>query len=149
MKMKKCSRCRKSKTQTQFNKNKDKPNRLRSECKLCQSADSNIWYQKNKNKESYLKRRQRERLKQRYGNVDYENLFNKQNGTCAICGKPEIFKSINGKTVRLSVDHNHKTGQIRGLLCKKCNIGIGYFEDNIKYLKKALIYLNQYSQMTG
>lgn len=44
----------------------------------------------------------------------------------------------------LCVDHNHKTGEIRGLLCGLCNSGIGHFKDKIKLLKKAIKYLENY-----
>lgn len=52
----------------------------------------------------------------------YDEMFNQQQGTCAICEKPER----TGK--RLAVDHHHHTGQIRGLLCLRCNITLGFIE---------------------
>jgi len=70
----------------------------------------------------------------------YNELLKKQNRVCGICGKKETRKR-KGKIVRLSIDHNHKTGQIRGLLCHNCNIGIGHFEDNVNFLLKAITYL--------
>ena len=65
---------------------------------------------------------------------EYFELFDKQSGYCPICGKHQ---SECGK--RFSVDHNHATGEIRGLLCTWCNMNLGWYEkfdDNIKvYLK--------------
>ena len=66
----------------------------------------------------------------------YDELFEKQNGVCAICGLPEIMK-------RLCVDHNHRTGEVRGLLCSQCNILLGCANDNIETLEKAKEYLLQ------
>lgn len=83
-------------------------------------------------------------MKLKNRDIDYNSVFNKQNGCCAICGKPEKAKR-NGRIVNLAIDHNHKTNKIRGLLCKKCNIGLGHFEDNIICLKKAIAYLKQHS----
>lgn len=70
---------------------------------------------------------------------DYKELQKKQNGKCAICGA-EIG---NSEGDRLYVDHNHKTGKVRGILCSNCNIGIGKFHDNISLLKRAIEYLEK------
>jgi hypothetical protein len=67
----------------------------------------------------------------------YEILLEQQKGCCTICLKTESRKGAP----HLSVDHNHKTGDIRGLLCSKCNIGLGYFNDDKTLLKKAIDYL--------
>jgi hypothetical protein len=65
-------------------------------------------------------------LKHRYdlSIEEYDALVTKQNGVCAICGEPP-----RGKMKRLSVDHNHETGKVRGLLCITCNRVLGYFEN--------------------
>lgn len=82
-------------------------------------------------------------LKKTYGMSleEYETLHAKQNGKCAVCGKPEI-STINGNTLSLAVDHCHKTQDIRGLLCLKCNRGLGLFKDSADLLRKAAKYLN-------
>ena len=66
----------------------------------------------------------------------YNNMFELQNGCCAICGihQSELKKS-------LCVDHNHDTKKIRGLLCSKCNTGLGNFKDSLDMLYKAQDYL--------
>jgi len=69
----------------------------------------------------------------------YDILSNSQNNVCAICKKPNNIK--NGKIKKLGVDHCHKTGRIRGLLCTKCNIGIGMLDDNVNFLESAIKYL--------
>lgn len=74
--------------------------------------------------------------------TEYNNLLKKQDYTCAICRQVEIRK-IDNKLVVLSVDHNHKTGKIRGLLCSNCNNGLGRFRDNINTLQNAIEYLKR------
>lgn len=69
----------------------------------------------------------------------YYALEKLQDGVCAICKKPNTCK----KTNRLYVDHCHATGKVRGLLCMKCNTGLGYFDDNISKLREAIEYLNK------
>jgi epoxyqueuosine reductase QueG len=65
----------------------------------------------------------------------YDELLKKQNGVCAIC-----LKACN-KNKRLSVDHDHKTGKVRGLLCNKCNRALGMFKDDPKLLRSAARYI--------
>lgn len=67
---------------------------------------------------------------------DFNAMFEEQNGCCKICG---LHQSDIGKT--LSVDHNHETGQVRGLLCQRCNTVIGMARDNIDILNSAIDYL--------
>ena len=67
----------------------------------------------------------------------YEILLAEQNGCCAIC---LAVTGSDGK--RLAVDHNHETGEVRGLLCDNCNTGLGMFKDNPSLLAKAINYLN-------
>ncbi len=71
----------------------------------------------------------------------YNILFDMQQGKCKICNKIETCKN-QGTIMNLSVDHCHKTGKIRGLLCHKCNKGLGLFGDNSKItLFNAYMYL--------
>ncbi len=79
------------------------------------------------------------RLKVKFGISlkDYEQKLNSQNGGCAICGKNKDYQ-------RLGVDHCHKYKKIRGILCARCNLGIGYMGDSILLLEKAIEYLKKY-----
>lgn len=65
----------------------------------------------------------------------YKLVYTKQKGKCLIC---------KTKYKRLHRDHNHLTGKFRGLLCMNCNLGLGQFKDNLKTLKKAIHYLEEY-----
>jgi len=72
----------------------------------------------------------------------YEAILEYQGGVCAICGKAEtVINSGSKKLQALAVDHCHKTGVIRGLLCSKCNNGLGYFKDSTALLQTAIKYL--------
>jgi hypothetical protein len=71
---------------------------------------------------------------------DYDRMVFMQGGGCAICGSPE-----GGGIIKLLyVDHDHKTGNVRGLLCQPCNAGIGNFLDNPDLMKEAIAYLKWY-----
>jgi len=72
-------------------------------------------------------------------------MLKKQNGKCYICGKKETYK-YKYKIRDLSVDHNHKTGKIRALLCTKCNNMLGMADDNPFILIKAAKYLLEFKK---
>lgn len=103
-----------------------------------------------KNKEKIKQYRQEYNLKnkknsrksnlKRYYNLtpeEYNVMYNNQKGCCAICGKHQ--DDIKGI---LQVDHNHKTGKIRGLLCGKCNYLLARYNENFDVILKAINYLN-------
>ena len=73
----------------------------------------------------------------------YRKLFDKQKGKCAICGAVNGHRSKYGVACRLAVDHDHDTGDIRGLLCNVCNRGLGYLRDSVDNLKRAVDYLEK------
>ena len=73
----------------------------------------------------------------------YNDIFLKQKGRCVICFKAESTRDKNNNVKWLSVDHNHKTGEVRGLLCNSCNTGIGKLGDSTKVLQSAITYLNE------
>lgn len=89
----------------------------------------------NKNKGRVLNNR----LKWKYGidKNDFDSMLTTQNNVCAICSGPDKIGW------RLTVDHNHETGKIRGLLCGHCNRGLGLFMDNPQILLAAINYLIQ------
>lgn len=76
---------------------------------------------------------------------EYAELFRSQNGVCAICASPET-ATRNGKIKALAVDHCHKTGKVRGLLCSDCNTGIGKLKDSREILISAVRYLDGNSE---
>lgn len=83
------------------------------------------------------------------GVSDYDRMHTEQEGLCAVCLEPEReTDSRIKKTRRLSVDHCHSRGHIRGLLCAKCNQGLGSFRDRIDLLESAIAYLKRHSPIT-
>jgi hypothetical protein len=90
-------------------------------------------YSRDWHREHYAQRRDKRRLKDTGASPElFAKLLAEQQGKCAICGKP---------TKSLRVDHDHHTGQIRGLLCFKCNYGIGILGDTASSLRQAVQYL--------
>jgi hypothetical protein len=67
---------------------------------------------------------------------DCEKMVRSQKGLCAICKEKPA-----GKRNYLQIDHNHVTGNVRGMLCNSCNTGLGLLKDNVKLLKNAIKYL--------
>lgn len=71
----------------------------------------------------------------------YEELLKEQNGVCAICKE---FNKRKDRIIRFDVDHCHRTGRVRGLLCNNCNQALGRIKDSIPNLKTAIGYLEKY-----
>lgn len=92
------------------------------------------YYQENRDKCLAYARQRKFKIKYNMTIEDYDQMLSAQQGLCAICQKPKKFK-------RLFVDHDHTTGAVRGLLCFKCNTGLGGFEDSPILLTQALQYL--------
>jgi hypothetical protein len=71
----------------------------------------------------------------------FEEIFNKQGRRCAIC-KTKTPPS-NGRTAQWNIDHDHKTGHVRGILCSPCNMGLAQFHDDSRLLNRAAAYLKK------
>jgi Recombination endonuclease VII len=162
--MKICSRCKNYKELTEFSKHRGHNDGLNSWCKKCRSEFRKkpenrnkdrilgiLWRKKNPEKAKEQSRKARERhpdksrkffLKDLYGMTieQYNLLFEKQQGKCAICERHQ-----SELTKRLHVDHNHNTGKTRGLLCHYCNTALGSFKEDITLLNKAIEYLKNHN----
>jgi hypothetical protein len=92
--------------------------------------------------------RRRGRLQFYFGiTVDqYEEMYARQEGLCAVCGRPEIRKDRSGKLSRLAVDHDHSTQAIRSLLCSYCNGLIGRIEKHPELLRGLVAYHRRHGQ---
>lgn len=131
------------------NKEKAKDNRKRSyeANKQKNVAQSKKWALENP--ERHLEISKSGRLRRTYGLslIAYNDMISNQNNSCAICNQLETAKdSRRGKIKDLAVDHNHKTGKVRGLLCQKHNQGLGLFDDSIELLENAIKYLKEYNE---
>jgi len=98
-----------------------------------------IWYQKNKNK--IKEERKNYQLNYKYGitKADFNNLLLAQNNKCLICGQPLDLTNPHN----VHIDHSHKRGVIRGILCANCNKAIGFLKDNPEYVYNAYKYLKE------
>lgn len=128
--MKQCRRCFVEKPLSEFWKNSRRTDGYDNRCKLCEQPRRLRCARKHKY--------------DRYGitNEQYGEMLSAQNGTCKICKKPETLRDRRG--IRsLAVDHDHCTGMVRGLLCARCNRGVGSFRDEPTLLESAALYLRQ------
>lgn len=79
---------------------------------------------------------------------EYENMVKLQDGSCAICLKPETYLH-KGVLQNLAIDHDHNTGKVRALLCAKCNKGIGIFNENTETMKSAIRYIEFHKESSN
>lgn len=138
--MKECTICGKVKSLTEFHKRPETKDGRRSDCKQCfRERSKKNWDSKSKEEKQYLHTKLR--LKHQYGlTIDqFKELEAKQDNKCYICG---IEGGYNNKP--LYVDHCHKSGVVRKLLCQHCNSGLGMFKDNPELLTKAVDYLKEH-----
>lgn len=132
VKLKFCTKCNENYPATIefFYSNKPAKDGLSFWCKECGKRDSRK--RKQQHRESEYQRKYGITIKQ------YNKMFNLQHGCCAVCNKHQsTFEK------RLAVDHNHKTGKIRGLLCAGCNANVGFYE---KRQKMITAYLKKYKE---
>lgn len=113
-------------TREYFSPNKLGRHGLMPKCKPCRNK---------LNKEAYPERTREYNYIWKYGLTleEYNSLLDSQDGVCAVCGGPNKRAMV--------IDHDHETGEIRGLLCDSCNRGLGFFSDDPDLLSKASEYL--------
>lgn len=157
--MKSCTKCQQSKPLDEFRVH---CGHARGECRACErikarerdpvklaaaarkwsknnpakrNAAKRLWYAKNKDHQRVQVRRRT------YGLTDsaYQAMLIEQRGSCAICQTPfeDLPRAVH-------IDHCHATGKVRGLLCRTCNLVIGFFKDDTERLLKAAIYLEKF-----
>ena len=106
------------------------------ECKECTVKRTTEYNKKNSKsvRSQYLKRN--------YGLTfeEFETMLSDQDNCCAVCGGKETY----GRHKRFTVDHNHNTGKVRGLLCHRCNTAIGLVNEDIHTLKSMIQYLESH-----
>jgi len=136
--MKFCNNCKNNLPLDSFGSDKTRKDKKSIYCLQCRAdLARTARYAKPERGRSYSRFR-------RYGitNEQYNDLFDAQNGQCAICGTDKPGR--NHPT--LYVDHNHTTGQVRGLLCCDCNLILGQAKENCEILLSAIEYLNHWGQ---
>ncbi len=130
---KRCTNCKTVKKLEHFYFNQNR-NGFHSKCIICYKAAVSV----EKRTTRYFKRT--------YNLTPevYHEMHEKQGGVCAICKHPET-QIRHGKVDRLVVDHNHSNGNVRGLLCAKCNQALGALQEDPTRIKALLQYVEQYS----
>ena len=163
--MKRCYRCKEVKPLSDFSPDKNRKDGHQAGCKACGAAQARAWYARNKersaesnrnwrrnNREYHNERskkwyrenihrpeikakRKRAAYKTKYGITDHAQLVDASGGKCALCGSTPK---------KLVVDHCHETGAVRDLICQKCNLGLGFFDDDPDSLLRAFRYLHEH-----
>lgn len=174
MKMIVCRKCLLSKHEDDFHIRRDSGKR-RTDCKACRAAEREEWLaahpevRRKANRAHYERNKpqQRERslawnranpdkifnthLTRTFGitSLVYYQILADQNGVCAICKCEEtaIDKRSN-KVRRLHVDHDHASGAVRGLLCTRCNMAVGYLKDDVQRAEAMAAYLRKHTTAT-
>jgi hypothetical protein len=159
--MKRCTKCGEWKPRADFYAAKGCIDGLRGDCKACFAARRRVWYSKNREREiarvkawqqanperhgatqKRVRDRRRPVARDQYlrrtfglGSAEYDELLRAQGGRCRICRRqPRVDSSLH-------VDHDHETGEVRGLLCFRCNGGLGQFAEDAERLRLAADYL--------
>jgi DNA-directed RNA polymerase subunit RPC12/RpoP len=133
-----CSSCKSEKKLSEFNKNKSGKLGVHNQCKEC----ARLWKPSPDQRQKYNKRIREWNRKKLSGftSEDFESKLKEQGYKCAICGTEDP-----GAT-NWHADHDHKTNTKRGVLCHKCNTGLGLLKDDINVLCSAIEYLNHYTR---
>jgi len=148
----KCNKCEKDLSADCYHKDQQRKFGRPVRCKDCTNADCrrnrDAVKSRQRAKDWQASNRDRVRsnhLQNKYNmsTQDYERLFKEQKGLCKICGKPETNSHHRTKTPHsLAVDHDHRTGKVRGLLCALCNSGLGKFKESSQLLQRAKEYID-------
>ena len=169
--MKRCKHCGETKPLADFYRDAKAKDGCRPECKTCNlalrarkyAADPKPyiervkrWQQENADRLNAYRREYRQRperkradrdgyLRRKYGIgvEDYDRMFEAQGGVCAICRKPRPEERT------LHVDHDHETGEIRGLLCFRCNNALGDFDEDFDLFQLAADYLDRDDELAA
>src|ERR1035437_1228704 len=125
--IKKCPTCGETKPSSEYTtlgagyRSADGNQRYKSECKACATKRARVY---------------RRRLIG-WTPEQYDQVFLDQGGVCAICGGTDENRA-------LAADHDHATGAVRGLLCRRCNQSMGKFDDDLVLLRKVVAYLESH-----
>jgi hypothetical protein len=160
-----CSQCGEEKPLSEFSPSSYYKGRTtyRSTCKTCSAVRKRLWMQNNPSKARAMKKRayqkrmvtdpgynRRWKLHNRYGlSLEaYNDMLTQQEGVCAACGLPETERCRGGGVSPLSVDHDHETGQVRGLLCHACNVSLGRLKEDVQRFAALDRYIRRHKDVT-
>lgn len=129
-----CPQCEQRKLVSDFPRNAGSPDGLHAWCKVCKNARAREQYAE----DEHVRERCHYAHKRRTYGLTPEQLsemLEQQGGGCGICGGPP--RSVRG----WSIDHDHDTGRVRGILCVPCNSALGALGDDIASIRRVLAYL--------
>lgn len=145
-----CTKCGEKKPTSEFYRHKHSKSGFYSVCTKCTLKHQNKYYCKHdqqrkeyanqyrsNHRDTILKYNRDKRFK-KYGLTkdQFLEILDRQNNLCAICHKkPPV-----------DIDHDHRTGRVRGILCRRCNAAIGVFDDSIDLLRNSISYLEYWSK---
>jgi hypothetical protein len=135
---KRCAKCSLEKPVTEFRKDRAATDGRCYYCKPCHTQSTAAWFK------AMNPIRARSYGLKKYGitEEEYQAMLKAQDGRCAICGMAESVISHHTKRIkRFAIDHDHATGRVRGLLCNRCNVGIGMLRHDPELLKAAIAYV--------
>lgn len=134
-----CTVCKEEKDLALFGKSKDGVGGVKNICKKC-ASDASARYNK-RNPERARRNRRAVTVRDKGMSIEqYERMFEDQGFSCAMCGATET-----GGRGAFPIDHCHRTGAVRGILCNNCNLVLGQARDDISLLEKAIAYLRRFS----
>lgn len=133
-----CTKCKKVKPLSKYHYRNRGKGTVDTICKTCTALGRKKYYL-TKHARAVCRKSSRKRL---YGltNSEFDKMLTDQKGCCAICGKHQT----EAKKV-FSVDHNHETKELRGLLCMNCNLLLGHAKENTETLQSAIDYLRRFT----
>ena len=146
MNVKKCSKCKTEKSISEYSRSPTYKDGYRGQCKPCRRSYNRSYRERPGFTQVKVKvsseQARRYFIKRKYKKSQawFDEQIIRQNGKCAIC-RIEEAKSPHG---RLCIDHCHKTGMVRGLICNNCNSGIGFLADSTERLEQAIEYLRSF-----
>lgn len=151
-----CFRCQKSKPNTDYSPDNRRKTGLQAACRDCQNAKAQAAHLANPKQrraydhDRYPKRRHTVIAQIRFKRTGWtQEMFNiawdAQKGLCAICKQP-MLRDVVGH-LKASADHCHKTKQPRALLHGRCNVGMGFFQDDPVLLRAAADYIDRHAKL--
>ncbi len=142
-----CTKCAYEKSVADFYPDLSRKKGFYPSCRECVKKTRARWARENPEKRRIINQRWRQKHPDHWRRLslskyglepeDYDAMLEQQGGLCAICKR----ECVTGRA--LHVDHDHNTGRVRGLLCHKCNSGLGQFGDSLDVIRSALTYLGR------
>lgn len=137
--MKTCRACGVEYPLENFHRHRSTRDGRTSYCKPCAIAKTAAWQKANPERARAASASSQMRTRNGMTQEEYDAMLAAQGGVCAICGRADLLP----KNKRFDIDHCHGSGRVRGLLCRRCNVVLGYVSDDSEILRAAALYLER------